>query len=49
LTPAAELFVLAHLGLPEIQVENWSLRIDGLVDTPIELTSDALDYSNGKD
>jgi len=36
-TPAADLFVLAHLGIPEIKAENWSLCIDGLVDTPLEL------------
>ena len=41
-TPAADLFVLAHLGIPEINTENWSLDIDGLVDKPLELSFDEL-------
>ena len=41
-TPAADLFVLAHLGIPEVKVETWSLRIDGLVDQPLELSFDDL-------
>ena len=41
-TPAADLFVLAHLGIPEVKTENWSLRIDGLVEEPLELSFDEL-------
>lgn len=41
-TPVADLFVLAHMGIPEITLENWSLRIDGLVENPLELTFDEL-------
>lgn len=37
LTPADDLFVLAHLGVPETTAENWSLSIVGRVETPIEL------------
>ena len=41
-TPAADLFVLAHLGIPAVEVGDWSLRIDGLVDRPLELSFDDL-------
>jgi sulfane dehydrogenase subunit SoxC len=37
LTPAEDLFVLAHMGIPETSVENWSFTIGGRVETPIEL------------
>ena len=41
-TPAADLFVLAHLGIPEVRAETWSLRVDGLVEAPLELSFDEL-------
>ncbi len=41
-TPTADLFVLAHMGVPETAVDDWFLSIDGLVDTPLELTFDQL-------
>jgi DMSO/TMAO reductase YedYZ molybdopterin-dependent catalytic subunit len=31
ITPAGDLFVLAHLGVPRIDPARWSLTIDGLV------------------
>jgi len=37
LTPATDLFVLAHLGIPEVTKEDWRLVIDGLVDNPLEI------------
>lgn len=42
LTSAADLFVLAHLGIPQLGVEGWSLTIDGLVDRPLKLSFDEL-------
>jgi DMSO/TMAO reductase YedYZ molybdopterin-dependent catalytic subunit len=38
LTPAADLFVLAHLGVPRIDANRWSLVIDGLVGRPVSLS-----------
>jgi DMSO/TMAO reductase YedYZ molybdopterin-dependent catalytic subunit len=32
ITAAGELFVLAHLGVPRVDAERWSLTIDGLVE-----------------
>jgi len=34
ITPAWKLFILAHLGVPEVRIEDWSLTVDGLVDNP---------------
>lgn len=36
-TPVRDLFVLAHLGVPQIDPDGWSLTIGGLVRRPIEL------------
>src|SRR5579883_2479984 len=36
-TPQRDLFVLAHLGLPTIDVAAWRLTIDGLVNRPCTL------------
>ena len=33
-TPQADLFVLAHLGVPQIDVATWRLEIGGLIDRP---------------
>jgi sulfane dehydrogenase subunit SoxC len=30
-TPAEDLYVLAHLGIPRVDPERWSLRVDGRV------------------
>jgi DMSO/TMAO reductase YedYZ molybdopterin-dependent catalytic subunit len=41
-TPADELFVLAHLGIPEISTSDWMLEICGLVSKPLKITFDSL-------
>ncbi|WP_162918830.1 molybdopterin-dependent oxidoreductase [Taklimakanibacter deserti] len=38
ITPAGDLFVLAHCGIPDINDTTWSLTIDGLVRKPLRLT-----------
>jgi DMSO/TMAO reductase YedYZ molybdopterin-dependent catalytic subunit len=37
-TPVRDCVVLAHLGIPRIQAEDWSLQIGGLVRRPFSLT-----------
>jgi sulfane dehydrogenase subunit SoxC len=37
-TPVRDLFVLAHLGVPRVDPERWSLCIEGLVERPLRLT-----------
>jgi sulfane dehydrogenase subunit SoxC len=37
-TPVHDLFVLAHLGVPRVDPERWSLGIEGLVERPLRLT-----------
>jgi sulfane dehydrogenase subunit SoxC len=34
LTPADDVFVLAHLGVPRVDLPTWRLTIDGLIDKP---------------
>lgn len=41
-TPAENLFVLAHLGIPRIDPAQWTFGIDGLVDRPLRLDLAAL-------
>lgn len=41
-TPAADLFVLAHLGIPDVAVSDWTLRIDGLVNRSLEIDFEQL-------
>ena len=41
-TATEDVFVLAHLGIPEVSVENWSLSIDGLVDTRLNFALEQL-------
>jgi DMSO/TMAO reductase YedYZ molybdopterin-dependent catalytic subunit len=36
-TPTRDIFVLCHLGVPEIETASWSLTIDGLVAQPLRL------------
>ena len=31
ITPQSDLFVLAHMGVPRINIENWTLSVTGLV------------------
>ncbi|MBT5241638.1 MAG: molybdopterin-dependent oxidoreductase [Rhodospirillaceae bacterium] len=34
ITPTQDLFVLAHMGVPRVEPEDWCFEIGGLVDTP---------------
>lgn len=42
MTPNESFYVRCHFPIPEISAENWSLKIDGEVDEPFELTYDEL-------
>jgi DMSO/TMAO reductase YedYZ molybdopterin-dependent catalytic subunit len=33
-TPTQDVFVLCHLGVPQLEADSWSLTIDGLVARP---------------
>lgn len=37
-TPIAGFFIRSHHGVPLVDLENWEVRIDGLVDKPVTLT-----------
>lgn len=39
-TPQADLFVIAHVGIPRVEVSTWQLEITGLVPSPQTLTFD---------
>ncbi|HZU90031.1 MAG TPA: molybdopterin-dependent oxidoreductase [Stellaceae bacterium] len=39
-TPQRDLFVLAHLGVPRVDVARWRLDIAGLVERPLTLSFD---------
>lgn len=41
-TPTEDLFVLAHFGIPDVRVDDWTLNVEGLVDNPHTFTFDAL-------
>ncbi len=41
-TPQRDLFVLAHLGIPRVEVAQWRLAVAGLVERPMTLTLDDL-------
>jgi DMSO/TMAO reductase YedYZ molybdopterin-dependent catalytic subunit len=41
-TPTADVFVLAHLGVPHVDAATWTLAIDGLVRRERSYTLDAL-------
>jgi DMSO/TMAO reductase YedYZ molybdopterin-dependent catalytic subunit len=41
-TPTERFFVRSHFPVPEIDVNQWCLRIEGEVDAPLELTYDEL-------
>ena len=43
LTTASDLFVLAHMGVPEVAMKSWSLTIDGFVERPIHINFDDLE------
>jgi DMSO/TMAO reductase YedYZ molybdopterin-dependent catalytic subunit len=38
ITPNDDVFVLAHFGVPQFDVNGWRLRIEGLVEKPVGLT-----------
>jgi DMSO/TMAO reductase YedYZ molybdopterin-dependent catalytic subunit len=38
LTPTADMIVLCHLGVPRLDLAQWSLAIDGLVERPMRLS-----------
>jgi DMSO/TMAO reductase YedYZ molybdopterin-dependent catalytic subunit len=45
ITPAADVIVLCHLGVPRLSADSWSLTIGGLVARPSRLTfADLLRY-----
>ena len=35
ITPADDLFVLSHLGIPDVEAEGWTLAVDGMVERPM--------------
>lgn len=37
-TPASDVIVLCHLGVPQLSAPDWSLTIDGLAGNPLRLT-----------
>jgi DMSO/TMAO reductase YedYZ molybdopterin-dependent catalytic subunit len=37
LTPTADMIVLCHLGIPRLDHEAWSLKIDGLLERPTQI------------
>ncbi|MGH7031394.1 MAG: molybdopterin-dependent oxidoreductase, partial [Stellaceae bacterium] len=41
-TPQSELFVLAHLGIPRVEVALWRLEIAGLVERPATISFDEI-------
>jgi sulfane dehydrogenase subunit SoxC len=41
-TATEDLFVLAHLGIPQVDPARWSLLIDGLVGRPLAFSLDDL-------
>lgn len=40
MTPADKLFVLAHLGIPRVDIESWTCQIAGMVSSPCDLRYD---------
>lgn len=40
ITKQSDIFVLAHFGIPQFDVQNWSMEIGGLVRSPRRLTFD---------
>ena len=41
-TPSADVYVIAHMGIARVEVTQWRLHLDGLVDRPFELDFDHL-------
>jgi len=42
ITPNESFYVRCHFPIPEISARNWSLKVEGEVDAPFELTYDEL-------
>ena len=40
ITPVDRVFVRSHFSIPQIDVKTWRLKIEGEVETPLELTYD---------
>lgn len=40
ITPEDRFFVHSHFSIPQMNLKTWRLRIEGEVETPLELTSD---------
>ncbi|MEU5953856.1 molybdopterin-dependent oxidoreductase [Streptomyces sp. NPDC047525] len=41
-TPTDDVFVRKHLGVPDIDVADWTLTVEGLVERPLRLDMDAV-------
>src|SRR5437763_10454006 len=41
-TPSDDVYVIAHMGIARVDVAQWRLRVDGLVEHPFDLDYDAL-------
>ncbi len=41
-TPSDDVYVIAHMGIARVDVKQWRLGVDGLVERPFELDYDAL-------
>src|SRR5438270_13355148 len=41
-TPSDDVYVIAHMGIARVDVKQWRLGIDGLVERPFELDYDGL-------
>jgi len=41
-TPSDDVYVIAHMGIARVDVAQWRLSVDGLVERPFELDYDAL-------
>ena len=42
MTPADQFFDVSHYGKPTVEVDQWRLQIEGLVDKPISLSLDEI-------
>src|SRR5215510_10713737 len=41
-TPSDDVYVIAHMGIARVDVPQWRLAVDGLVERPFEVDYDAL-------
>src|SRR3989442_2478813 len=41
-TPSDDVYVIAHMGIARVDVRQWRLAVDGLVERPFELDYEAL-------